>query len=562
MQTYRYVIFPQAIRQILPPLAGQFASHHQGLVAALDASASTSSALTAQEVNSLHLQHASKATCRVAVGYLILTLPISLWTQSLEQSGASKHEGTDRNSRSSVIQNFGAHRVLDAISPPTSGESCTASCSSARRRRKVHAAAHHRRAGNAGRRHASTLDGARVGFDEAALREHRRQLGVVFQAFNLFPASHRAAKHHAAAGKSASASRRTKRANIALQSLRRFQLADHAHKKPAELSGGQKQRVAIARAIAIKPRLLLFDEPTCALDPEMTAEVLDVIEELKERRPRLPPRHARDGFRAHVADRVAFLADGRIVELGTAAATLRLPRAPRLPRLPCPRAEILNSYETGAKIGDDVRLLPSLPWACGAEPALARRRADGGLATVDPTIVIGLRYATARNATGHAIYPPGMRCLIRQGVAERLKFAQYLLHKQGYCLKIWDAYRPKEAQRALWEVTKNAAFVADPSKPGALHTWGVAVDATLVDAKGRDVPMPTDFDNFTSDASMHYAGGNATIAKNLKALQDTMATAGFFGVHTEWWHFLARDWKNYTRLSEAEAKKVEAHPLR
>jgi polar amino acid transport system ATP-binding protein len=114
---------------------------------------------------------------------------------------------------------------------------------------------------------------------------------------------------------------------LARESLARFGLADHAHKKPAALSGGQKQRVAIARAIAIKPRLLLFDEPTSALDPEMTAEVLAVIEELKdEGRDFLLVTHEM-GFARHVADRVAFLAEGRIVEHGPAEELFAEPKS-------------------------------------------------------------------------------------------------------------------------------------------------------------------------------------------------------------------------------------------
>ena len=123
-----------------------------------------------------------------------------------------------------------------------------------------------------------TLDGAPIDFRAAALRQHRAQLGVVFQSFNLFPHLTALAnltlpleKVHRLAPAAAR--------ELAEQSLARFGLAEHHHKRPAELSGGQKQRVAIARAIAIKPRLLLFDEPTSALDPEMTAEVLEAIEE-------------------------------------------------------------------------------------------------------------------------------------------------------------------------------------------------------------------------------------------------------------------------------------------
>src|SRR5205085_2568445 len=121
-----------------------------------------------------------------------------------------------------------------------------------------------------------SLNGHRIEFAEPALREHRLHLGVVFQAFNLFP--HLTALANIALPlEKVHGLRAAEAEHIARESLTRFALADHAHKKPAELSGGQKQRVAIARAIAIKPRLLLFDEPTSALDPEMTAEVLAVI---------------------------------------------------------------------------------------------------------------------------------------------------------------------------------------------------------------------------------------------------------------------------------------------
>jgi len=171
------------------------------------------------------------------------------------------------------------------------------------------------------------LDGQPIDFSsEASLRIHRRQLGVVFQAFNLFP--HLTAlenlilpleKVHRLAPAEAR--------SLAMATLDRFRLADHAAQRPAELSGGQKQRVAIARAIAIKPRILLFDEPTSALDPEMTAEVLDVIEEIKtEGRNFILVTHEM-GFARHVADRVAFLAAGRIVEHASAGELFAHPQS-------------------------------------------------------------------------------------------------------------------------------------------------------------------------------------------------------------------------------------------
>ena len=161
---------------------------------------------------------------------------------------------------------------------------------------------------------------------EEKLRAHRSRLGIVFQAFNLFP--HLTALQNITLalekvhGQSADEARET-----ATATLRRFQLADHAHKKPAELSGGQKQRVAIARAIAAQSKLLLLDEPTSALDPEMTAEVLELIEELKSEGRRFVLVTHEMGFARRVGDSVAFLADGRIVERDAAARLFESPQS-------------------------------------------------------------------------------------------------------------------------------------------------------------------------------------------------------------------------------------------
>jgi polar amino acid transport system ATP-binding protein len=112
---------------------------------------------------------------------------------------------------------------------------------------------------------------------------------------------------------------------IARQLLERFRLPEHAGKRPAEMSGGQRQRVAIARAISSRPKLLLFDEPTSALDPEMAAEVLDAIQELREEGRDLILVTHEMGFARRVADQVAFLAGGRIVEAGDASQVFEHP---------------------------------------------------------------------------------------------------------------------------------------------------------------------------------------------------------------------------------------------
>jgi polar amino acid transport system ATP-binding protein len=170
------------------------------------------------------------------------------------------------------------------------------------------------------------INGEPVNFQEDALLAHRRSIGTVFQSFNLFP--HLTALQNITLPLEKVHGRPPVEAEaIARQLLDRFRLADHADKRPAELSGGQRQRVALARAISIKPKLLLFDEPTSALDPDMSAEVLDAIRELREEgRDFILVTHEM-GFARQVADQVAFLAEGKIVEAGSANEIFEEPAA-------------------------------------------------------------------------------------------------------------------------------------------------------------------------------------------------------------------------------------------
>jgi D-alanyl-D-alanine dipeptidase len=173
--------------------------------------------------------------------------------------------------------------------------------------------------------------------------------------------------------------------------------------------------------------------------------------------------------------------------------------------------------------------------------------------SVDPTILVELRYATPHNVTGRALYPPEMPALVRPTTAARLAKAQKFLQARGYGLKIWDAYRPLAAQMELWQRTHDGAFVADPlTGNGSLHTWGVALDATLVDEQGREVAMPTAFDEFTPAAKLHYHGDDPVVKLHLKILQAGMRQGGFYGMRNEWWHFVAYDWKKYAPIREAK----------
>ena len=194
----------------------------------------------------------------------------------------------------------------------------------------------------------------------------------------------------------------------------------------------------------------------------------------------------------------------------------------------------------------------------GAATAVAEPKYDNlvDIKSVDPTILVELRYATSRNLTGRPLYPPEMPALVRPTTATRLAQAQKILRAQGYGLKIWDAYRPMAAQMELWQRTHDGDFVADPlDGNGSLHTWGVAVDVTLVDAGGRDVAMPTGFDEFTPAAKLHYDGDDPVVKLHLKILVKAMRQAGFYGMRSEWWHFVAFDWKKYAPMREA--RKLE-----
>ncbi len=196
-------------------------------------------------------------------------------------------------------------------------------------------------------------------------------------------------------------------------------------------------------------------------------------------------------------------------------------------------------------------------------PAFAGNPALVDIATVDPTIVIDLRYATEHNVTGHALYPRGTRAMVLPSVAQQLAGAQAWLKQFRYRLKIWDAYRPKEAQQLLWKYAGKEQFVANPEKGfGSMHSYGVSVDATLVDDWSQDATMPTKFDEFTPQAMMGYVGRDPLVKQHLTLLQLAMCHHNFYGLHVEWWHFTTADWKKYVPYWEdptmSEADKPAA----
>ncbi len=141
----------------------------------------------------------------------------------------------------------------------------------------------------------------------------RAEVGMVFQQFNLFP--HLSILENCTLAPMRSRGMKKDEAEaVAMKYLTRVRIPDQAHKYPSQLSGGQQQRVAIARALCMNPKIMLFDEPTSALDPEMVKEVLDTMISLAEEGMTMLCVTHEMGFARSVADRVIFMAGGRIVE--------------------------------------------------------------------------------------------------------------------------------------------------------------------------------------------------------------------------------------------------------
>ena len=162
-----------------------------------------------------------------------------------------------------------------------------------------------------------------------ALNLHRQKMGMVFQHFNLFP--HKTVLQNITMAPVTLKKKTPEQAQQqAEELLERIGLADKANEYPNMLSGGQKQRIAIVRALAMDPEVMLFDEPTSALDPEMVGEVLDLMRDLAKEGMTMAVVTHEMGFAREVADRVVFMADGRILEEGTPQQIFDSPKDPRL----------------------------------------------------------------------------------------------------------------------------------------------------------------------------------------------------------------------------------------
>ena len=173
------------------------------------------------------------------------------------------------------------------------------------------------------------VDGHDLTDKKTDMNKVRENVGMVFQHFNLFP--HKTVLQNITMApvtlkkKTAAAAKEQ-----AMALLERIGLADKANEFPNMLSGGQKQRIAIVRALAMDPEVMLFDEPTSALDPEMVGEVLDLMRDLAKEGMTMAVVTHEMGFAREVADRVVFMADGKILEEGVPEELFDRPKDPRL----------------------------------------------------------------------------------------------------------------------------------------------------------------------------------------------------------------------------------------
>ncbi len=194
----------------------------------------------------------------------------------------------------------------------------------------------------------------------------------------------------------------------------------------------------------------------------------------------------------------------------------------------------------------------ALVWALGlvmpahAAPSTAVPADLVDATTLVPDLVLDLRYATTNNFLKVQLYPVA-RCLLRRDAALQLRAASDLLRKQGYRIKAWDCYRPHHVQVMMWDAFPRRGYVAPP-QPGSVHNRGGALDVSLTDLDGKDVEVPTDFDDFTTRANLHSMAHTPAAMKHRQVLRDAFEAAGFTGIRSEWWHFEAKDARKHAVL--------------
>lgn len=167
-------------------------------------------------------------------------------------------------------------------------------------------------------------------------------------------------------------------------------------------------------------------------------------------------------------------------------------------------------------------------------------------------VLLEIAYATANNFTGAPVYR-SPRCYLHTEAEAALVKAIDLARSIGLGIKVFDAYRPTEAQWKLWEHTPDPEFLADPAK-GSPHSRGVAVDLTLLDRDGNELDMGTPFDAFTPLSHHGRTDISPEAQQNRLTLMGIMTTAGWDFYRNEWWHYQLFNSRQYPLISDAEAR--------
>lgn len=160
-----------------------------------------------------------------------------------------------------------------------------------------------------------------------------------------------------------------------------------------------------------------------------------------------------------------------------------------------------------------------------------------------PSLLLDLRYATDDNFLGRAVYD-APRCLLVPDAAVRLLAAEAALRAEGYRLVVWDCYRPRSVQAAMWAILPDPTYVADPVE-GSRHNRGAAVDVGLRALDGSEVPLPTEHDDFTPRAHRDATDLPPEAIDHRERLERAMVEAGWIPLPSEWWHFDAPGWEAY-----------------
>lgn len=185
---------------------------------------------------------------------------------------------------------------------------------------------------------------------------------------------------------------------------------------------------------------------------------------------------------------------------------------------------------------------------CASGPSNPGRGPLVDVGAADPAIELDIRYATAENFLGRAVYD-APRCLLVPDAAERLLAAERALRREGYGLVVWDCYRPRSVQYAMWDILPDPDYVADPAR-GSRHNRGAAVDVGLRALDGGETPLPTAHDDFSPRAHRDAMDLPPAAIASRERLERAMIEAGWIPLSTEWWHFDAPGWERHPLRDE------------